>query len=524
MVAVNIQMEWQGMFGDESDDEDTQRGETNQIETSGEEPICSVRSIEGIGGGRGVFAERDISPGTLILAEKPVYNWPVESSLSDPVALRRCVEDICSLPEILEMTKFLHPLSLSDAEPEEINKIQSFWNTPTSESEGNSKQIAPSKELIRVALVLQHNGFTSGLYKYLSLVNHSCLPNCIKFSPSISNKANWKYISEIWSIQPIKAGEEITICYIERIEIPYRTMRNYLLQNHQFLCNCIRCKGCEKRVDIEEESQSLPFVESILESLEASEVSFDVNQFPLQSEELITTDSKNPEEELEADVITRTLGIISYVHMIISSLSPSNHSEEQNSRVEGGGRSDLIQRDLYKYNPRDLTYLLCRFHQIIVSITVKLIDAYFLEKSEANATYAEGEEEEDVTRGVLSYLCECYIKHASELYELQSQYLSCPDHPLIGETIAHLAQGIKVALLHRDKDRSKGNKTTPQKQDVLEVLFSSDPVKYPWAKTVSLARAQMRELESLSARIDGLYKINYEMLQQHFTSQKRIFG
>jgi hypothetical protein len=508
--------EWRGMFGDDESDEDTQRGETNVTEVnskglmSDEIPICSVRRIEGIGGGRGVFAERDISPGTLILAEKPVYNWPVDSFFSDPVVLRQCVEDICSLPEILEITKFLHPLSLVDAKPEEIRKIKSFWNTSTSESEGNPNQITPSEEFIRVALVLQHNGFTSGLYKYLSLVNHSCLPNCIKFSPSLANKSNWKYISEIWSIQPIRAGEEITICYIERIEIPYRTMRSYLLQNHQFLCTCTRCRDCGERVEIEEDSQSssLPLVESILESLEASEVSFDVNQFPLQSKEAISKDSsKSSQDEPETDVITRTLEIISYVHKILSSLSPSNHSEEKINE----GEDDLIQRDLHLYNPRDLMYLLCRYHQVIISITVKLIDTYFLERSG---------EEEDVTRGVLSYLCECYIKHASELYELQSQFLACQDHPLIGETIAHLAQGIKVALHHRESHK----KTSPHKQDVLEVLSSTDPVRYHWAKSVPLARAQMKQLESRSSQIDSLYKINYEMLQQHFKSQQRIFG
>jgi len=43
----------------------------------------------------------------------------------------------------------------------------------------------------------------------LSIINHSCKPNCIKFSPQ-----QYGLPSEVRAIQTIEVGEEITICYL----------------------------------------------------------------------------------------------------------------------------------------------------------------------------------------------------------------------------------------------------------------------------------------------------------------------
>jgi hypothetical protein len=500
-----LAMEWQGMFGDESEEEtvEQEKRDTSLIENP--RPICLVQRIEGIGGGRGIFAEADIAPGTLILAEKPVYTWPTDMLFNDPTLLRECVEEICTRPDIYEITQFLHPLTLTDAEPEEINKIQSFWSSIKTSNRPSAHEVS-SDELIRVALVLQHNGFTSGLYKYLSLVNHSCLPNCIKFSPSSSssNKSHWKYLSEIWSVQPIRAGEEITICYIEKVEIPYQTMRNYLLLNHQFLCTCKRCKSdaAEERIG----EWRPPLVERTLEALESQGIAFDLKEFILQTEGKDVSDSKfSSESESEAaDLVTRGLEIIAHVHTTLTSLT-STTSQEQ-------GRED--------YNSHDLLYLLCRHHLIIVTIAVKLIDDYYQERFDA---LQDGEPEQDqhhssparedeqLTQGVIAYLCECYLKHAHELHDLQAQYLPCPDHPLIGETVAHMAQGIKITL------------STKSAASILHAIHIADPARYDWAKSITSARRQMRRYEERSSRVQALYKIDYEMLQRHFLAQKIMF-
>lgn len=92
-------------------------------------------------------------------------------------------------------------------------------------------------EILRIFLVLQHNAFASGLYKYLSLFNHSCIPNCIKFSPKPANNR----ASEIWTVRSVNAGEELTICYADNPDTTIKSMQEYLKLNHRFNCICGRC-------------------------------------------------------------------------------------------------------------------------------------------------------------------------------------------------------------------------------------------------------------------------------------------
>jgi hypothetical protein len=66
-----------------------------------------------------------------------------------------------------------------------------------------------------VALALQHNGFGSGLYLQLAMVNHAChAPNCIKTSPTGATA----WASELWTTRDVRAGEQLFISYAQPLE------------------------------------------------------------------------------------------------------------------------------------------------------------------------------------------------------------------------------------------------------------------------------------------------------------------
>ncbi len=471
------------MFGQEEEEEE-------ESQTPQEPPILSkrisVRHMEGVGGGRGVFAEVDIPPGTLILAERPLCHWPPGSSLSDPFVLAQCIEQIFTSPVLHEVSLFLHPNHLREADSEEIKKLETYLIDVTNEL----KDLCPTltlDELIRIALVLQHNGFESGLYKYLSLVNHSCIPNCIKFSPSQMNLNNWKYVSEIWSTQLIRAGEEITICYVDKIEIPYRTMKAYLSEHHRFKCECLRCQSSavqDLQFQQKDREKSLEDLESIVETLERHGLSFDPDKFPLES---VGTDhySLFLGNDLKSfsdrnDLFSQTLQLIHYIHILLQMIS------------DCGDKSSIGQN-------QDQLYLASRSHQMVVSLSVKIIESY------------SGVILEPALASNFASICKLYLSHSHSLYTLQCQYL--PNfHPLLGETLSHLTQAIQIILnLH-------------EKQDIFMYLFSLNQIEYHWAKTLATVRSECKKWETLSKQIHELYQISYEMLQTQLRQQALTFS
>jgi len=202
-------------------------------------PICRVQTIDYVGGGRGVIALTNIAAGTLIMSEVPVVTW--DSIRMDEISgLQEMIVSILQNEPVHTVTKDLYPMKLEnvdktdlDLAKEKINNefIQNIVNEVTRES-----VVLTSDEIVRLYLVLQHNGFDSGLYSMLTKINHSCNPNCIKFIPSKGNAA-----SEIWSTRPIAMNEEITICYCSPIETTYTKRTEFIESHHSFKCKCRRC-------------------------------------------------------------------------------------------------------------------------------------------------------------------------------------------------------------------------------------------------------------------------------------------
>ena len=225
------------MFG-ESDEED------RAAESEGM-PIfnCEVRPCRS-GGGRGVFAIEDISPGTLIIAEMPVLAWS-RIDFSDSAEMLRLLESILVSPPSMKVCQLLHPRTIDACSSQEVIRMTEFLNPKRIQSLANEHHLAEN-DIIVLALVIQHNGFSTGLYHMLSYFNHSCAPNCVKFSPK-----NAYSPSEIWSTTFVPKDSELVICYCNPRETSSNAMRAYLLDNHFFDCTCSQCLNSNQCVEDE---------------------------------------------------------------------------------------------------------------------------------------------------------------------------------------------------------------------------------------------------------------------------------
>jgi hypothetical protein len=239
------------MFGDDSSGDDDVVSETTAVTL----PVSfEMKEMMDVGGGRGLFATMHITAGSLVLAEVPVLPWSLNSdSLGNTEALFITVQRVLNAPNAHHSTKFLYPTVLSAAIPEEVKKMRQLWTEDALQSTlaiittSNPNKEIDTNEILRVSLVLQHNGFSSGLYQLLCMINHSCEPNCVKFSPVRPN--GWQCASEIWTSRDILAGEELTICYCASPEMTHTSRQEYLSAHHGFSCRCPRCVVSEQDED-----------------------------------------------------------------------------------------------------------------------------------------------------------------------------------------------------------------------------------------------------------------------------------
>lgn len=154
----------------------------------------------------------DISAGTLLMEEAPFVTWPAHTGdelLNEyviKILLRNKNHAI-----ILDHMKHVHPVSLDIVPNEMIVSLNEKFGAIIDKMALEFKSKITRDEIVRLFFALQMSAFGTGIYLHLSLLNHNCYPNCIKFSPDPSKKmAN----SQIRALRPIKAGEEITISYL----------------------------------------------------------------------------------------------------------------------------------------------------------------------------------------------------------------------------------------------------------------------------------------------------------------------
>ncbi|XP_053793641.1 histone-lysine N-methyltransferase SMYD3 isoform X4 [Vidua chalybeata] len=76
-----------------------------------------------------------------------------------------------------------------------------------------------------------------GLYPSMSLLNHSCDPNCVIVFEG--------YQLLLHSVREIQIGEELTISYVESL-MPTRERQKQLVRQYCFECDCPLCQNQEK--------------------------------------------------------------------------------------------------------------------------------------------------------------------------------------------------------------------------------------------------------------------------------------
>ncbi|KAF5711077.1 SET domain-containing protein [Fusarium mundagurra] len=203
-------------------------------------PLFEVRDIPGKG--RGLIAKVDIPAGTRILRENPLL---VAST---------------TIPGDLEATAAPRLKALSKSQQRQFLSLHN--NFPGKD---------PFSGIIRTnALPCGPGSIVGGVYPTICLINHSCLPN---------SHNNWNSEAgheTIHALRPIKAGEEITISYVEGG--PSNVRRPILKESFGFDCACSLCSlppsqlqaSDDRRVRIQQLDTSIKNVFTMKDNPESS--------------------------------------------------------------------------------------------------------------------------------------------------------------------------------------------------------------------------------------------------------------
>ena len=206
-------------------------------------PIVCVHSLE-YGGGREFVAARDLDPGTLILVEEPALEWPQEQ-----IGAELGLMSVYHILELDNAQKMLHDLEdfhptkgavdeFKDGDLQVKDMIEKLERqfceaVPTLVDLAKVKHLTNRdgtalnvRDMFRLLLALRYNGFESGVYLHLAMLNHNCYPNSVKFFPTNS-------FSEVRTTRYVKAGEALTISYVPSI-MSHASRRHHLWEQHVF--------------------------------------------------------------------------------------------------------------------------------------------------------------------------------------------------------------------------------------------------------------------------------------------------
>lgn len=186
------------LFGDD--------GECEAVEKPKDKMVFNNSAIQSSSadGGRTIVATEYMPAGTLVACEWPFITW-TDLNFEDAQSVYAVLRNIFDNRPMHLKTLSLYPQQLTpQLLQDEINPLNISKSLIHDVLAINlqAAEIIATDEIYRLVLVLQHNAFDSGLYDYLSMFNHSCLPNCMKFSPSSKSRG----ASEIWTTKEVQAG------------------------------------------------------------------------------------------------------------------------------------------------------------------------------------------------------------------------------------------------------------------------------------------------------------------------------
>ncbi|OQO02456.1 hypothetical protein B0A48_11983 [Cryoendolithus antarcticus] len=174
--------------------------------------------------GLGLFATRDIPPGTFIFAERPLMAMPAEYP-SNEILVRDLMRQYSSFSEAQKdrwstlRTEYDHPNRPSYEEsPQGVSEGRQYLWLLTRQYRVNLHGLGPNRK---------------GVFKVASLFNHSCLPNVdLHFGRNDDCSG--------YTVSAISKGTELTHSYLEEMTYMSQAERQALL-DARFKCTCVLC-------------------------------------------------------------------------------------------------------------------------------------------------------------------------------------------------------------------------------------------------------------------------------------------
>jgi hypothetical protein len=202
--------------------------------------LAHVKHSQACGGGRGVFARGFIRAGTVVLTEIPRVTLSDEECSDAQLPMhvsyaRAILSGACGAPgELLEQMGTLHPVSIGDVPQNHyaalLEEYSPHFDMLFASAAEHGCKVSSRDQLFLLLCRLRFNCFSSGLYLNSSLVNHSCNPNCSKFSRT--HTAFSLPLTEFVATRDISEGEEITITYFGNVELSHRSRSMRFLAQH----------------------------------------------------------------------------------------------------------------------------------------------------------------------------------------------------------------------------------------------------------------------------------------------------
>ena len=190
--------------------------------------IVEVKSTgDCIGGGRGVFAKRDIQPGEVVFADTPILTTlrNHESVVDEPmhVQLARRVIQSEDREALLQQLACLYPQSLSELSADMLATArQKHGPTLAHLTAIQTAPILSEDEVLCILLKVCFSAFCGGLYVRKAMLNHCCRPNCMAFQPGQRTSSDGRVLNTAASeVSPTArpAGDEhmLRVIYITSI-------------------------------------------------------------------------------------------------------------------------------------------------------------------------------------------------------------------------------------------------------------------------------------------------------------------
>ncbi|XP_072433194.1 histone-lysine N-methyltransferase Smyd1-like isoform X2 [Chiloscyllium punctatum] len=238
----------------------------------------------------------------------------------------------------------------------DVEVLHKYWRS--------NDQRFDSQSISHIFGVINCNGFTIsdqrglqavgvGLFPNLCLVNHDCWPNCTV----ILNNGK----IELRAIQKIKAGEELTVSYVDFLKLSAER-RSQLKKHYYFDCTCEHCtKGIKDDLmqAVKEEDGKKPSGETVKEVIEFSKMTLekidkDRSEGLWSNVVKLCRDCLKKQEPVLADTNLYQLKILSLASEVLSYLQ---HFEEA-----AGYAKRMVEgyRKLYHHNNAQLGMSLMR--------------------------------------------------------------------------------------------------------------------------------------------------------------------